>query len=163
MQDGFVYVAAGENGLEVVDFSNPSHPTLVVRSTPEFELPWLGLTESIEYASSGLSLRDHALLVSVEASISGQNPTIVFDISNPADPVVASVLQQDALDWAISRDFLAMALRITDAAHSDMTSMISTTRYVSGAMGAVIQNGRMKWPSKTIACTRSLVIHWTGD
>ena len=80
-RDDYVYLAAGFGGLHTVDFSDPASPLLVAVhpvSNPEADI-----------ANRGMALREDLLVVG------GDWKDRIFDVSNPATPVLLGLLNNE--------------------------------------------------------------------
>jgi hypothetical protein len=107
MQNGFAYLAAGYNWLEVVDFRDPANPILAGGFQLEPPVPTYGVPRA-----TGLVVKENVLvLAGVDGSGVGEGMW-TFDISDPGDPILGSFDPLCAFHhaWAITDDFLAVGV-----------------------------------------------------
>ncbi len=106
MQDGLAYLAAGKAGLEIVDFAtDPANPALLGG------FPLADPNASTAFMQGALAVRDNALVVH-----ESRYGSVVFDVADPANPVVAAggvgdTIGTSAKIRAITEDFMAYGFR----------------------------------------------------
>jgi len=107
VQNGFAYLAAGFNGLEVVDFTNPTDPTLIyVYQAAEEGFAPIHMARTLE-------VKDYVLLVGGRDEVYYVGEWMwTFDVSDPATPALGAAdhLCSQRDDWAITDDFLAIGV-----------------------------------------------------
>ena len=124
----FVYVPDSGAGLQVIDVSDPTTPTIVASvPTPSQELPFLDVIVSGTYA-----------YVSGQSQCCGQFPTketgiFIIDISNPASPFIVGSLDNNSLIYGItlSGSYLYVAdyylgLQVIDVSNPASPAILST-------------------------------------
>jgi len=124
----FVYVPDSGAGLQIIDVSDPTTPTIVASvPTPSQELPFLDVIVSGTYA-----------YVSGESQCCGQFPTketgiFIIDISNPASPFIVGNLDNNSLIYGItlSGSYLYVAdyylgLQVLDVSNPASPTILST-------------------------------------
>ncbi|MBI4323770.1 MAG: hypothetical protein HY674_00740, partial [Chloroflexi bacterium] len=131
LEGQIAYVAAGQQGLEIFDISNPANLQLLA-----------GPFETSGWASAVAISGKYAYLIDEEAGVNGKGGLRVIDVTDPANPLPVGnlVLNGKPADLAVSGDFAYVAtsdngglgggLQVIDV--SDPTTPKPIGRYEAG-------------------------------